>query len=135
MVIKLRFERGEDRRGSDRRENRFGFRLMYDEGGGSKRGCTRFVSIVFIANTMIPAEDRDSCSPPRINANELWTAAIRRTYVAYPARDRPADTDENRFRNSFSLFVAQRRLTPLVISSILSPPRALMPLLSPSSAP
>lgn len=64
MVIKLRFERGEDRRESDRRENRFGFRLMYDEGGGSKRGCTRFVSIVFIANAMIPAEDRDSCSPP-----------------------------------------------------------------------
>lgn len=37
-------------------------------------------------------------------------------------RDRPVDTDENRFRNSFPLFVAQRRLTPLVISSILPSP-------------
>lgn len=37
-------------------------------------------------------------------------------------RDRPVDTDENRFRNLFPLFVAQRRLTPLVISSILPSP-------------
>ena len=42
--------------------------------------------------------------------------------------------NENCFRNSFSLFVAQRRLTPLVVSSI-HVSRRLMPLLSPSFQP
>lgn len=72
-------------------------------------GCIYFISIVFIANTMIPAKNRDSCSasppPPRINVNESWTAAIRGTYVAPGGGERSTgvDTDENRFRNSFSL--------------------------------
>lgn len=90
-----------------------------------------FISIVFlfIAGRWYP-KDRHSCSP-RINVNELWTA-IRCTYSR--RRSTGQIQNENCFRNSFSLFVAQRRLTPLVISSI-HVSRRLMPLLSPSFQP